>query len=603
MSTSPRSAQPAALAVFRNRAFTLLWTAQLISTMGSGLSALAASILVYRLTGSALSVGLMLMATALPSVFVGLIAGVFVDRFDRKRIMIAADLVRALLACSIPFLLPYGVAWLYVMVVLASAVGQFFGPAQASLLAEVASEEELVAANSMMTISAIGATTIGYAAAGLISSQFSVAWAFYLDALSFVISAGCITFLHGTWLPVEEETTLMAVRHNLRAGLQYVVETPILRSLFLLYVPVFISFGFHHALVLPFARRVLHASEFDYSMLEGLFTLSFVVGCLLMAGWAGRLYEGQWTVLSFIGIGIAGLCFALSPTMLPALVLIVVVGMLNAPAYIARQLVIQRHTPRELRGRVYSAFFVTRDLAFLVGMAAAGLADLYDVRLLIIAESIVVLVCGVGALVLPGLRQPAAEWRRAVHMLRRAQAAPGLGLGRVARPADLDQIAIHLPELAHVDPTARAQLTERARVYDARAGTVIVRQGDAGDAAYFILAGRAVAAREDDGANRLLEVLQAGDFFGEIAALSSVARTANVIAEQPTTVLQVPAATLRQLMSDTRLNRLFLSKMTARMLRMNMIDVPRLAGLDQQALRELRTLDPGLADPQAVVAA
>ena len=56
-------------------------------------------------------------------------------------------------------------------------------------------------------------------------------------------------------------------------------------------------------------------------------------------------------------------------------------------------------------------------------------------------------------------------------------------------------------------------------------------------------------------------------------------------------------------MSDTRLNRLFLSKMTARMLRMNMIDLPRLAGLDQQALRELRTLDPGPADPQTVAAA
>src|SRR5919202_5673735 len=108
MSASPHSAQPVVLSVFRNRAFTLLWTAQLISTMGSGLSALAASILVYRLTGSALSVGLMLMATALPSVFVGLIAGVFVDRFDRKRIMIAADLIRFVLVLSIPFLLPSG---------------------------------------------------------------------------------------------------------------------------------------------------------------------------------------------------------------------------------------------------------------------------------------------------------------------------------------------------------------------------------------------------------------------------------------------------------------------------------------------------------------
>ena len=96
-------------AVFRNRGFSLLWTGQLISTMGSALTSLAASILVYRLTNSAMSVGLMLMATAAPTVLVGLFAGVFVDRFDRKRIMIAADLIRAVLVFLIPVLIPHSI--------------------------------------------------------------------------------------------------------------------------------------------------------------------------------------------------------------------------------------------------------------------------------------------------------------------------------------------------------------------------------------------------------------------------------------------------------------------------------------------------------------
>jgi DHA3 family macrolide efflux protein-like MFS transporter len=78
-------------AVFKRRNFTLMWVGQLISTMGSSLTSLAASILVFNITGSAASVGLMLMATAAPSVVVGLIAGVFVDRYDRKIIMITAD--------------------------------------------------------------------------------------------------------------------------------------------------------------------------------------------------------------------------------------------------------------------------------------------------------------------------------------------------------------------------------------------------------------------------------------------------------------------------------------------------------------------------------
>src|SRR5512142_520908 len=181
--------------VFRNRNFSLMWWGQLVSTMGSALTSLAASIYVYRATGSALSVGLMLMATAAPSLLVGLFAGVFVDRYDRKRIMIACDLTRALLVFLIPFLVPHSIVWLYVMVVLTSAVGQFFDPAYESVLPEVATEEELAAANSLMAISSFGSTAIGFAASGLIASRFPIQWCFYLDALSFIFSAACILLI------------------------------------------------------------------------------------------------------------------------------------------------------------------------------------------------------------------------------------------------------------------------------------------------------------------------------------------------------------------------------------------------------------------------
>jgi len=116
--TESTSASPSPFAVFRNRNFSLLWSGQLISTIGSALTSLAASIYVFRLTDSALSVGLMLMATAAPSLLVGLFAGVFVDRYDRKKIMITADLIRALLVVLVPFLVPINIIWLYVIVIL-----------------------------------------------------------------------------------------------------------------------------------------------------------------------------------------------------------------------------------------------------------------------------------------------------------------------------------------------------------------------------------------------------------------------------------------------------------------------------------------------------
>jgi MFS family permease len=192
MTAATPPARPSALAIFRNRSFTLLWTAQLISSMGTALTSLAASIVVYRLTGSAFSVGLMMMAPGAPTLLVGLLAGVFVDRWDRKRIMIGADLLRAVLALLMPVLLPFGVGWLYALVIASSAITQFFDPAQDSVLPELAGDDELAAANSLMTISIIGATAVGYASAGLLAGTTSIAWAFYLDGLSFVVSALCI---------------------------------------------------------------------------------------------------------------------------------------------------------------------------------------------------------------------------------------------------------------------------------------------------------------------------------------------------------------------------------------------------------------------------
>ena len=99
---APTGPPPSMFAIFRKRDFRFLWTGQLISTIGSSLTDLAAGILIFQRTNSALAVGLMLMATAIPSLFVGLVAGVFVDRFSRKKIMIASDLIRAGLVAEHP---------------------------------------------------------------------------------------------------------------------------------------------------------------------------------------------------------------------------------------------------------------------------------------------------------------------------------------------------------------------------------------------------------------------------------------------------------------------------------------------------------------------
>ena len=600
--TSTRDGAPAIpspLAVFRNRSFTALWTGQLASTIGSALTSLAASILVFRETGSALSVGLMLMATAAPSLVIGLVAGVFVDRLNRKRIMIAADLIRGVLVVLIPFLFRIDIAWLYVIVVLTSAVGQFYDPAHESVLPEVASDEDLAAANSFMAISSFGSTAIGFAASGLIAARYPIEWAFYLDGLSFAFSAACILLVKVPRLVVEGRTSAATVVVNLKSGARFLLETPVLRSLLLVSLPVYVSFGLWNSLLLPFALRALHATEFEYGLQEALTSVGFVIGSLAMARLADRYREGVWITYSFIGMGLVGAAYAATSSIPVAIGLVMVSGVLNAPASIARRLIVQRSVPREVRGRVNSAFFVTRDVVFLVGMAAAGLADVYGVRLLILISALLLVVAGALTFAMPGLGRPGASWLQALSLLRRA-AVPSQAAHRPALATDLVLLTAHWPALSGLAADERRALLASARVEDLTQGSTILHHEAPGDEAYFILKGHAVAGiAEPGGSYRSLSSLNPGDIFGEIAALTGSHRTANVVADEPTTVLEVPASTLRGLMGVPAISQIVLSRMSERLGRTHAADLPRLASLDQQLLQELRTpTAASLASPE-----
>ena len=591
------STPPSMFAVFRKRDFRFLWTGQLVSTIGSSLTDLAAGILIFQQTKSALAVGLMLMATAIPSLLVGLIAGVFVDRFDRKKIMIASDLIRAGLVVSIPFLISINVYLLYVVVVLASTVKQFFDPAEQSVLPDVASEEELSAANAFLSISSFGSTAIGFAAAGLLASTGEIALAFYVDALTFLVSGACIFRVRIAPLVVEEMTSIGAVVQNLRAGVSMLVGTPILRSTLIVFTPVLFAFGLWNVLLLPFAVGIppngLGGTEFEYGLQEGLTSLGFVAGSLLMARYIDRLPEGTWMVVSFVAMGIVGILYGLSSNIWVAIGLVMLSGFMQPPSSISRALILQRNTPREFRGRVFSAFFVSRDVLFLAGMATAGLADIIDIRLLIIVASSLLIGAGLLTQLMPGLGRPAAEWRRAIQLLRTAPGAPTAATVRAAAMADFDRLITHLPALAVLDQRRRGEFIARAKIREAAPGSTIVTEGEAGDSAYFVLAGQVVAGRPaDDGSYRSLSTMRAGDFFGEIAALTGSRRTANVVADEPTTLLEVPAAALRGVMDVPSLGALFLSTLTERLTRTQTADRPRLAGNDQEALRDLRTPKP-----------
>ena len=576
--------------VFRHRNFSLMWTGQFVETIGFGLTSLASSILVYRLTdGSALSVGLMLIASAAPSLLVGLIAGVIVDRYDRRRIMIASDVLRAVLVCLIPLLVPYHIAWLYVMVFLLSTIGQFFDPAWESVLPEVAPDAELAAANSLMAISTFGSTAIGFAASGMIAASGSINYAFYLNAVAYLFSAGCILLLRVKKLELSEETSVKVVFTNLKAGIVYLTRNPALRSIFLLAIPVAISFGLGNSLLLPFAERALKATTFEYGLQEGLTSVGFVIASLLVAGILNRWREGQWMVVGLFGMGIAAVIYSQLHWVMLAIGVQMFSGFMNAPYSIARRLLVQRNTAPEVRGRVSSAFFVAANAFFLVGMAAAGLGDIIDVRWLYLIAGLLTIGCAIWALVLPGIGQPAAEWRRALALLRSASSATPVSIGRAVLPSDVDLLVGLIPSLGELPHPEREHILTQGSVLEVQPGTKLVQYGEVSDQAYFVLKGKTIAGiGEQGGGYHSLASMEPGDYFGEIAALTGAPRTADVVAEESTQLLQVPASVLREMMAQPAFSKLVLARMQERLARSSIYELPRTVGISLEDARQLQ---------------
>ena len=579
-------------AVFRKPVFTRLWLAQLISTIGDSFTMIASGILIYQKTGSAMSVGLMLMATSLPTLLIGMIAGVFVDRLDRKKIMIVSDILRGVLVFLIPFFVQYNVTWMYMIVFMTSAISTFFLPAYDSVVPEIADDEELTAANSMIAISSFGSTAVGFAASGLLAA-YSLSLAFYIDSATYFVSAILIMGIKIAPTKIEEKTSVAVVTRNLQVGLKYLFGNGILRSLILIGMVYSFVVGLGNTLLLPFATDALNATTFEYGLQEGLTSIGFVVGSLLMAKYADRLRDGLWVIYGLIGMGLCYLAYSFASSVPIAIFVITISGFLNSPFAVARRTLLQRNTEREMRGRVFGASMTISNVMMLLGMAAAGLADYYGPRVMMQVTAILNLVAALVAMLAPGIGQPAAEWVRSLNALRKAAQAQGVAGGRPATLADFDRLLGRMPALAVMNNADRKALLKDMRYIEASEGTVIVRQGESSDSAYFLLDGGTVAGREEGGRDRVLEVHAPGDFFGEIAALTGVPRTANVVANQQTNLLRVPAPALRTMSKYPEVNRVFLSKMTERMVRMEIIEMPKRNVIDQQVLKDLRTAESG----------
>ena len=212
-----------------NTNFRRLWLANVISLLGDWFNTLALYALVAQLTGSPLALGAVFICKMLPGALASPIAGIVVDRLNRRMLMIVSDLLRAVVVLCLVVVDSPGEVWLlYVLTALQVVLGSVFQPARSASMPMVASERELLTANTLMSVSWSVMLTLGAASGGFVTAWLGPHWVFVIDALTYLLSAW---FLLGTRIPQETDqarhtSVIREATEGIVEGLRHLRSTP-----------------------------------------------------------------------------------------------------------------------------------------------------------------------------------------------------------------------------------------------------------------------------------------------------------------------------------------------------------------------------------------
>jgi Na+/melibiose symporter-like transporter len=377
------------IATLRHRDFALLWTAGLISVAGDFALLIALPLHAYALTGSAVATGGVFAASLLPQVLFGSVAGVFVDRWDRKRTMVAADLLRAalllpLLAVGSPDLL-----WLLYLVRAATGVGGLiFDPAESALLPRLVGEERLVTANALNALNNNIGRLVGPVAGGLLYAAGGLPAVVIVDAASFALSAALIMAIRANARPEREGESAdgaspwARMAMEWRAGLRLVSQDRALRTIFIATGFGLLGEGTFSVGFTPLVIDVLEGGAAGAGILSSAQAIGGLLAGVLVARAALKLSPRLLLAGGMIGLGLTDLGVANAGLLAPPGPAAMAVGstfMLLAgfpvvSAFAARDGLLQTLTADAFRGRVFGALGAIQGLAILVGLTLGAVA-------------------------------------------------------------------------------------------------------------------------------------------------------------------------------------------------------------------------------------
>jgi Na+/melibiose symporter-like transporter len=365
----------------------LLLAAGLVSLTGDWLLGVGLAYSVYAVTGSTLASAATLLSSFIPQVVVGSVAGVFVDRWDRKRTMVVANLVLA--AGLLPLLLVTGAhrIWLVYAVLAAEAVVEvFFAPAEQAMLPRVVSDADLVAANGLNGQVSDVARLVGSGLGGVTAAVGGIAAIAGADAATFLLAAFLVSRIRtsGRIADQPSDDAAEVVRGRLselarqwRAGLRATWGSPVIRMLLVFTLITSTGEGIMGTLFAPYVREVLHGGAQVYGLITGVQAVGGIIGGFLVASLARR-----WSPVVMLGagavvFGLVDLAIFLYPLALvspwPAAAGMIVVGLPGAVTVAGLRTLFQRHTVDAERGRVFALGSLASSVTVVIGSLGAGL--------------------------------------------------------------------------------------------------------------------------------------------------------------------------------------------------------------------------------------
>jgi MFS family permease len=359
--------------------FWKFWLGQTISNLGTSFTQFALPLLVFKLTGSALNLAITMAATFLPYLLFGLVIGAWVDRVDRKKLMIATDIARAAVIASIPLLASMdrlSVEWIYVVSFLSTTLSICFSSAEFAAIPSLVPKnnaEAMVSANGRIQASYSAAAVIGPLLAGALVAFISIPLLLLVDAASFLLSALSLAIIRLSF-NLDEPRAKTSIREDVVEGLRYVLSHPVLRNISAMMALVNLVGTTAFAQLVYFGKERLHATDSEIGLLFAADSLGVVV-LSLAAGPLRKRWRFSTVALGALMLsGALTIVFAVVPVYWIALPLWGLISGLGILFNINTGSLRQAIVPNHLLGRVISIAMVLAWSANPIGAVLGGLA-------------------------------------------------------------------------------------------------------------------------------------------------------------------------------------------------------------------------------------